>query len=757
MQLSQPQVESPTRLEGGEDPMDKTSTIIATTFATTTTTRTTTSPTNTTYATATSNLKRQLNHHENLESHHNNHNRNHHHHLSDSKRPRHTSKSPTPELDEPASPSPPLDQQNADTHRYIIDIIKRLEGRDQNVQIIAFANKILGVENEIMKAYLFMARSAAHERMQDYNSALKDAKLAIRSQPSNPKCYIRAASALHASGFTAKALNCLEIARTKSPRPGHLVSIDRLEHKIRPSPITDLPTDIFVEIVSYLETHNLMVIRRVSKGWKLSLENAKAPWRHFDMRPTHSSVWTPAMLQRMVLRACQWSGNSLLSFRVESNSFLNFTAREALARSASSLRRFEFTGQHIDTLVDEFLIRCSRLEHLKLTTYWAARAPPAFELAHGELKCAKLKSLELDRMDSVKWSQDVVEMLDRVETLRFNKFAASPAHTFEWVVRVMSRARSTLRRFLIQEPWSKIGMCLPKDMVRFEPFKELVTMSELERSDGPLECFIRGNSALPYTTLDRIFHFPKLAALTAHFLSLEQWQRILASTPNLESLTYRISFLTDDHVRLSRQVGSWTKLKSLSVDFRYSQDHARALLESLTPSRDDPSVRCPELESIQFCNGPEMTGTTVVKMVLIRKKLSQGLSLEEILSRLKGSVGSVGVGYEDGRAYGRDKRGPFTTTARSLSETATTRGATKSHLLDQAIPETASEEDRREDHADTPSVPPCKEISRLIVDNWPAFDPSLEDHLRSLVPRASFGRTDLVTISKATGRRMHPW
>jgi F-box/TPR repeat protein Pof3 len=143
---------------------------------------------------------------------------------------------------------------------------------------------------------LLDTRAAAHEKLQDYKLALKDARTCIRIFEKDPTGYLRAAKVLQIMSKTDVALSIYKHGISKKVQNIELLQKmhDKLLLSLAPDKATDpfaqMPIEVVEMILSYLNFRQIVYCTRVSKQWKMFIDSIPGLWTDLDFSEAKKSV-----------------------------------------------------------------------------------------------------------------------------------------------------------------------------------------------------------------------------------------------------------------------------------------------------------------------------------------------------------------------------------------------------------------------------------------------------------------------------------
>ena len=144
-------------------------------------------------------------------------------------------------------------------------------------------------------------RAACHEKLQDFPSALQDAKKAIQLAREDPTGYLRAGKVLSAMGKRSVALEIYSHGLKSVKHVGLGYELLRKVHaevlkEVAPpksvDPLTQLPRELAEMILEFVSFKQRMNACLVSKEWAGFIRSAPALWAHLDLSGTTRKVRT---------------------------------------------------------------------------------------------------------------------------------------------------------------------------------------------------------------------------------------------------------------------------------------------------------------------------------------------------------------------------------------------------------------------------------------------------------------------------------
>jgi hypothetical protein len=150
-----------------------------------------------------------------------------------------------------------------------------------------------------VSAQLLDHRAACHARLEDYPSALKDAKKAINVAREDPTGYLRAGKVLVGMERKSVALEIyahgLKSVRHvgqgyEALRKAHGALLSELAPERSIDPFTLLPREIAFNILEYLDFRQRVAIMRTSKQWRAFIRSEPRLWTHLDFSKARRKV-----------------------------------------------------------------------------------------------------------------------------------------------------------------------------------------------------------------------------------------------------------------------------------------------------------------------------------------------------------------------------------------------------------------------------------------------------------------------------------
>ena len=191
---------------------------------------------------------------------------------------------------------------------------------------------------------LLDARSATHEKLSDFKSALRDGRQMIKTVKSDARGYLRTGRVLQAMEKDEAALNIYALGikhvDVKDKEFSLLQSMHtRLTLKLSPvksvDPWTVLPVELVEYIVGYLGFKQMVRCLKVSKGWNRFLTSMPNLWMDLDLRFAKRPVGKK-FVRSAILRSQR---------RIKTATLHRFADRDmlqALTRTCKQLERLEF-------------------------------------------------------------------------------------------------------------------------------------------------------------------------------------------------------------------------------------------------------------------------------------------------------------------------------------------------------------------------------------------------------------------------------
>ncbi|KAF2681143.1 hypothetical protein K458DRAFT_344425 [Lentithecium fluviatile CBS 122367] len=207
---------------------------------------------------------------------------------------------------------------------------------------------------------LYDYRAAAHEKMGDFNTAVKDGREAIRLDKKDVKGYLRTGSALQKLNKPETAVSIYKYGMKNVPVDNKNFQLlqqlhDKLTRQLAPptaiDPFTVLPMELVEMILGYLPFKNVVNCLRVSKGWKSYLTKRPKLWQNIDL-----SFATKPVSRVFVRHAVQWSENAVVSLTV--HRFQHADVLRNIATACKSLHTIEIIS--LPFMLSETLIEVAQ-------------------------------------------------------------------------------------------------------------------------------------------------------------------------------------------------------------------------------------------------------------------------------------------------------------------------------------------------------------------------------------------------------------
>ncbi|KAF2450784.1 hypothetical protein P171DRAFT_348589 [Karstenula rhodostoma CBS 690.94] len=210
---------------------------------------------------------------------------------------------------------------------------------------------------------LYDYRAAAHEKLGDFNAAVKDGRLAIRTHKQDVKGYLRTASALQKMEKLDTALNIYKygmknVSADNKDFPLLQQLHDKLTRTLSPpkaiDPFTILPVELVEMVIGYLSFKNMINCLRVSRGWKDYLTNRPKLWASLDL-----SGATKPVSRTFLANAVRYSRGTLHTLTVHRVQHTDVLRNIATAcKSLHTLTILSFPHKISETLVE--MARCAQ-------------------------------------------------------------------------------------------------------------------------------------------------------------------------------------------------------------------------------------------------------------------------------------------------------------------------------------------------------------------------------------------------------------
>lgn len=483
------------------------------------------------------------------------------------------------------------------------------------------------------------------------------------------QCYIRAASALHASGFSSKALSCLSIAKTKcstsnSSNESLLSRIESLTSEIEGNPnptsksikkskievqdpSSKLPPEIFAKVLYILDQSSRIKSTEVSKDWRnLSLESS-ALWRELEFIRSRWNFSTSTFG-----RVLNYSRGTLKSIHVDLPiSFWNDKTVEALGSFKRTLETVcidlrDSTSQigAISKLA-RTLRECPRLKSLSFHNNTSSQKNIcATEELFEDAKFQKLSILSLKDLSSSGNEYDLEGLLsDHLDELK--EYSVSRADSLEvastyFLIELLRTNKESIEKVESQVEVSSVqakDISIIKSSSEASIFKleselELPFLKDLKLETMPyagvqfkLEAVVSTFLMPSLSNFDFSF-LPSMSELAQFFLKLSE------NAPNLKTLKLNLIQCRQEEYREGEVITSmrnalqqWKQLESFTFQDGGFVVKTKPILNllhnSYTPS--EPLI-CPRLKEINVSSvQEEAVGEVIseaVKLVASRLK-----------------------------------------------------------------------------------------------------------------------------------------
>jgi F-box/TPR repeat protein Pof3 len=220
--------------------------------------------------------------------------------------------------------------------------------------IEAFTNGIDA--SAIPSATLYDYRAATHEKLGDFNAAVKDGRLTIRTHKQDVKGYLRTASALQKMDKLDTALSIYKYGMKNVPVSNKDFPLlqqlhNKLTRTVSPpkaiDPFAVLPVELVEMVIGYLSFKNMVSCLRVSRGWKDYLTHRPKIWANIDL-----SGATKPVSRTFFANAVRYSRGSLHTLTVHRMHHTDMLRNIATAcKSLHTLTILSFPFKISDTLI----------------------------------------------------------------------------------------------------------------------------------------------------------------------------------------------------------------------------------------------------------------------------------------------------------------------------------------------------------------------------------------------------------------------
>ncbi|KAJ8062448.1 hypothetical protein OCU04_008986 [Sclerotinia nivalis] len=214
-------------------------------------------------------------------------------------------------------------------------------------------------------------RAATFEKLDQLQSALKDAKEMLELKPELSKGYLRCGKVLQLKGEHQLALKIYErgLRKVKVDTDKDRVTLQAMFNKLQKSqapsktldPLSYLPFELAEMIAHQLSIRERMICLTVSKSWKRVLESSHKLWTTLD------TIDTRKQISRKALRAYLRRSNCTLDEANIRNGTLAAAKLQYLTRTCTKLQRLTIYGNNTigETLISA-LPMAKSLQYLNL-------------------------------------------------------------------------------------------------------------------------------------------------------------------------------------------------------------------------------------------------------------------------------------------------------------------------------------------------------------------------------------------------------
>ncbi|SPO27414.1 uncharacterized protein UTRI_10531 [Ustilago trichophora] len=287
-----------------------------------------------------------------------------------------------PESRDEKSPADPLEVRLTLAEK---EVSMALDGFDYD-ELITVASAALQASSKttsktVIKSRknILWARSHAYHHKDLHDLALKDARAALKIDPTDPASYIRTAAMLKNAGHQAQAASCLDAAEAIADKLEQSVKIlwlrriRKQRNKLFASsqhPIDRLPIEILIEVAQHLKPDDRKSMSQTNRKWHQILTSSPSLWTSMTVK-----MRTKRLSES---KAAEWLDHII----------------KCANRCNNGLERVEFSGQFPGLLLEKVLsiLRASAptLVHIAIPT---SKQQRCYQLLYRY--CPRLTSLEL--------------------------------------------------------------------------------------------------------------------------------------------------------------------------------------------------------------------------------------------------------------------------------------------------------------------------------------------------------------------------
>ncbi|KAF2196128.1 hypothetical protein GQ43DRAFT_476603 [Delitschia confertaspora ATCC 74209] len=203
---------------------------------------------------------------------------------------------------------------------------------------------------------LLESRALIYAKLKDFNNALKDGRAMIKASLSSSRGYLRTGQILQMQEKWGPAVDLYRYALKRVSAEDEKLSLlqvelDKLTRQIAPpkaiDPFTVLPVELVQMVLSYMNFRDIVICRRVCKGWNNYLIRNPNLWTNMDLSLAKQSV-----SGRFIKNCMCWSKYKMT--RATLHRFADPSVLRSLTTYCKDLTELEFiTGPLISNSICE--------------------------------------------------------------------------------------------------------------------------------------------------------------------------------------------------------------------------------------------------------------------------------------------------------------------------------------------------------------------------------------------------------------------